>query len=120
MTWKDSRGYVKVYHDGEERYEHRVVAEKELGRELKAGEVVHHINGDKSDNRWVNLNVVTQGEHQKVHSGCQIDDESERPTTIEKFRELMKREPESEPEEIGSKIGLDDRTARVWSDLIEI
>jgi hypothetical protein len=45
---------------------YRLVAENTLGRCLSAGEIVHHINGDCTDNRPENLQVMTQAEHARL------------------------------------------------------
>src|SRR5262245_29830832 len=49
------------------RHEHRVVAERTLGRALVKGEVVHHIDGNKKNNHPDNLAVMTQRDHMKEH-----------------------------------------------------
>jgi hypothetical protein len=58
------RGYVKFMG----RHLHRVMAEKILGRPLFAGEIVHHIDGDKRNNTWRNIEVLpSQSEHARLH-----------------------------------------------------
>jgi hypothetical protein len=48
---------------------HRLIMEQVLGRLLNSEEVVHHINGDDSDNRPVNLMVFPNtGSHSRYHA----------------------------------------------------
>jgi hypothetical protein len=47
--------------------EHRSVMEQHIGRKLRSNEIVHHINGDRVDNRIENLSVMTRSEHMSHH-----------------------------------------------------
>ncbi len=59
---------VKGYLSQKGRHIHRIVAERMLGRPLRKGEIVHHLNGDKHDNRPENLEVLpSRSEHNKLH-----------------------------------------------------
>lgn len=65
----DKNGYIRLWAgSGKNVLEHRLVAERRLGRKLRRGEVVHHVNGNKKDNRPGNLRVMTISEHAKEHA----------------------------------------------------
>jgi DNA-binding transcriptional regulator YiaG len=79
--WRGGRikrpdGRICVYapdHPGANLYggthilEYRLIAEQITGRPLFNNEIVHHKNGDATDNRLENLEVITQSEHAKTH-----------------------------------------------------
>lgn len=51
-------------------YEHICVAEKKLGRKLNVSEVVHHIDGDKTNNDISNIIVFkSNSDHSRFHKG---------------------------------------------------
>lgn len=48
--------------------EHRELMQEHLGRNLSEDEVVHHIDGDVTNNSIDNLMVCTRSEHVKIHA----------------------------------------------------
>ncbi len=54
----NNRGYV---------LRSRYIVEQSLGRYLTSGELIHHRNGNKTDDRLVNLELTSRGQHTKDH-----------------------------------------------------
>jgi len=62
-------GYIELTR-GEHKYksEHKLIMETKLGRKLKKEEVVHHIDGNKTNNNLDNLQLMTRSEHSSHHA----------------------------------------------------
>jgi hypothetical protein len=81
-NWKggrivDDNGRVAVYApgnldarmgQGQYIFEYRLIAAEKIGRPLTSDEIVHHIDGDPTNNHPDNLQVMTQAEHCRLHS----------------------------------------------------
>lgn len=67
-----ANGYIRLKQAGEWVLEHRAVAEQMIGRPLRDNEDVHHINGDRADNRPENLEVLSSAEHQHLHEHWKV------------------------------------------------
>lgn len=65
---KEKKYYQIKKIKGKTVYKHRWVMEQHIGRKLERKEVVHHINGDRHDNRVENLMVMTQSEYIKLEN----------------------------------------------------
>lgn len=68
------RGGVKTRPDGylrdgkTDKYIHRLVMEKHLGRKLKTEEHIHHIDGNPKNNNINNLKIMSNSEHRKLEA----------------------------------------------------
>lgn len=73
----DKEGYPQVYIGKNYPYreggythirEHQYIMEMHLGRRLLKGEIVHHIDGNKKNNKLENLYLTSVEEHNKLHA----------------------------------------------------
>lgn len=78
--------YIFVPHTKTAKRLHRQIAEQVAGRKLEYDECVHHINGNKTDNRVENLAIISRSEHSRKHCLEQWDNR-----TPEEKKQLIKR-----------------------------
>jgi hypothetical protein len=69
--------------------EHRAVIEELLDVKLDKNQVVHHINGNKKDNRPENLEVMDWREHSRLHASRMV----QTPEKLRKVSEARKGKP---------------------------
>lgn len=70
MTYRDKRGYEREHSDAVHRhraYHHIYLKDRKKYTLPFSAYEVHHIDGDKTNNRMENLAVLTPEEHDKAH-----------------------------------------------------
>lgn len=65
----DKNGYIWVWDGDRNIAEHRLIAERAIGRPLLRVDHVHHINEITGDNQDTNLQILTPSDHSKLHGG---------------------------------------------------
>lgn len=72
--------------------EHRLVVANHLGRMLDPSELIHHVNGVRTDNRIENLQIVTHAEHMRIEqTGRKRSDETR--AKMSKAQRGLKKSP---------------------------
>ena len=64
---KNKSGYKVFEEDGTYKSVHKRVAEKKLGGKIWKGYEVHHVDGNKDNNRPSNVTVLKKKTHRWLH-----------------------------------------------------
>lgn len=144
-NWKggkyvNSYGYKMIHKDFvDEKYhsmcasdgyipEHRLVMAKKLNRPLKTEELVHHVDENRLNNKENNLEIVTKGEHSKIHYNIKQEDKQKGQAKLNKrkvieIKKLLKIGQLSQ-KEIGKIYGIDSsqisriNSGKAWGNIV--
>ena len=67
MRYRKFNGYCQFNAGNGWRFTHRTAARNKLGRSIPVGHHVHHVNGNKTDNRHKNLVILPGKIHRLIH-----------------------------------------------------
>ncbi len=69
MKFRRNNSGYKVFRENVKlKSVHKRVAEKKVGGRIYPGREVHHIDGNKNNNRSSNLSVLEKSDHRQIHS----------------------------------------------------
>lgn len=69
-----ANGYKYVwFSDGSGEREHRFIMEQTIGRKLNRDEIVHHLDGNRSNNDISNLVIMSRKEHSRIHRKMELE-----------------------------------------------
>ena len=118
--WTDKRGYRWIYveENGKRRAkrEHRHIMELHLGRKLSPEEIVHHKDGNCSNNVIENLSLTTWAEHTANHhnGSKRTDEQKKRMEVLASYREENRRLKEVNAELLEALKDISDRATIFW------
>jgi hypothetical protein len=67
ISTRIKNGYAQYNAGSGWKWTHRRVVEKKIGGRIRSGYEVHHVNGNKRDNRPINLRVLSRAAHRAIH-----------------------------------------------------
>lgn len=85
--------YKRIKIGGRSVDEHRLAMERLIGRRLGQNEVVHHIDGDKSNNDLTNLVLMSRSDHARMHMKGVPRTDSEKRIAQIRLREYWHNRP---------------------------
>lgn len=65
---RNKSGYKVFTSNGRTQSVHKRVVEKKMGGRVRKGYEVHHIDGNKSNNRPSNLKAIRRSAHRRLHA----------------------------------------------------
>ena len=88
---RDKNNYIYIW-DGEQwRSEHRITVENKLRRKLRKGEIIHHIDGKKDNNKIENLQLMVYLYHCSAIETQHTKDINNLLKDNEKLKELLRQ-----------------------------